>query len=201
MSRNKRGKTPRKITTKPVVSHKKIDRKEQLQKQRESMPDVFEEFEELPSKVKSVIETFPLEEQGKVVELVLEVTRITAFSGPIPPPAILQGYEDVIEGGAERILAMAEKQSKHRQEIEKEVITKQLGQSSRGQIFGFLLALIGFGLGTLLAAWGNTGLAGILFTTTIIGLVSIFVIGKRAKNSSPKSKDNSNSNEEEEDDD
>ena len=31
------------------------------------------------------------------------------FDGPIPHPSILKGYNDVVPGAAERILAMAEK--------------------------------------------------------------------------------------------
>ena len=40
------------------------------------------------------------------------------FSGPLPPPAVLQGYEDIVLGAANRILEMAERQSKHRQQLE-----------------------------------------------------------------------------------
>ena len=51
------------------------------------------------------------------------------FQEPTPLPIVLRGYEDVLPGGAERILAMVERQSSHRRRIE-----------SRGQIFGFSIA-------------------------------------------------------------
>jgi uncharacterized membrane protein len=44
------------------------------------------------------------------------------FSGPIPPPTLLAEYNKVVPNAAERILAMAEKQSEHRQFLEKKVI-------------------------------------------------------------------------------
>lgn len=47
----------------------------------------------------------------------LIVAQSASFSGPIPPPAILHQYDAVIPGAAERILKMAEEQSKHRQEL------------------------------------------------------------------------------------
>lgn len=53
-----------------------------------------------------------------------------AFSGPIPPPEMLAQYNAVLPNGADRIVKMAEDQSAHRRRVE-----------SRGQIFGFALAL------------------------------------------------------------
>jgi uncharacterized membrane protein len=43
-------------------------------------------------------------------------TSVQAFSGPLPPPSVLKGYEEVVRGSAERILVMAEKQQDHRTE-------------------------------------------------------------------------------------
>ena len=57
-------------------------------------------------------------EKEQVRQVVAEVIR-SEFSGPIPPPNIIKGYEEVLPGSADRILAMAEKQSNHRQEMEK----------------------------------------------------------------------------------
>jgi uncharacterized membrane protein len=42
----------------------------------------------------------------------------THFSGPLPPPEILAKYNDALPNGAERIVAMAEGQMKHRQALE-----------------------------------------------------------------------------------
>ncbi|MBY0460111.1 MAG: DUF2335 domain-containing protein, partial [Gemmataceae bacterium] len=38
-----------------------------------------------------------------------------SFQGPLPPPAILAQYNQVLDGAAERIFQMAEKQAAHRQ--------------------------------------------------------------------------------------
>ena len=45
--------------------------------------------------------------------------RGSSFSGPIPPPNIIKGYEEILPGSADRIIAMAENQSKHRQKWKK----------------------------------------------------------------------------------
>ena len=58
------------------------------------------------------------EDDQKMVRAVARVIQ-SEFRGPIPPPEIISGYEAIIPGAADRILAMAEKQSQHRQEMEK----------------------------------------------------------------------------------
>lgn len=72
---------------------------------------------------------------------------ISEFSGPLPPPSIIQGYEDVIPGAAERILAMAEKQSAHRQYMDRIMIQSD----SRDSLLGIIAALI-LGAGCLITS-------------------------------------------------
>lgn len=45
-----------------------------------------------------------------------------SYSGPIPHPMLLKEFNDVIPNGADRIMAMAEKQSEHRINIEDKVV-------------------------------------------------------------------------------
>lgn len=102
----------------------------------------------------------------------------TSFSGPVPPPALLQGYNDVLENGAERIVTMAEKQSMHRMQLEDHAVKEGLKQSRLGQTFGFIIGLVVLVLATLLAYLGHDVVAGIFGGSTIVGLVAVFVIGK-----------------------
>ena len=53
--------------------------------------------------------------------LVHQHTEVS-FSGPLPPPGVLEGYERVLPGSAERIFTMAEKQLEHRLHLEKVVV-------------------------------------------------------------------------------
>ena len=59
------------------------------------------------------------------------------FGGPIPPPDILAGYDQVVPGAADRIITMAETQSRHRQEIEKSIINSDIRNSKLGLWLGF----------------------------------------------------------------
>lgn len=85
-----------------------------------------------------VTNTYP--EQSFEKELKHAVTEIISeYSGPIPPPSILSGYEKILPGSAERILAMAEKQSNHRQNMEEKMIKSESRDSLLGILFAFFL--------------------------------------------------------------
>lgn len=53
--------------------------------------------------------------------LVHQHTEVS-YSGPLPPPNVLDSFEKVLPGAAERIFAMAEKQLEHRMSLEKMVV-------------------------------------------------------------------------------
>ncbi len=133
----------------------------------------------------------PKEKREKIIRAILGISirKDSSFSGPIPPPEILKGYNAVVKDGGERIVSMAEKQSNHRMQLEDHAIKEELKQSRLGQVFGFILGLVGFGLATTLAMFGHEAIAGIFGTTTIIGLVTVFVLGKRAQQKDLADKD------------
>src|SRR5712692_2728190 len=69
-------------------------------------------------------------------------TGITAeFSGPIPPPSLLKGYEDIVPGAAERILSMAEADASHQREIEFAALNAEVYGLRRGQVSGVIVVL------------------------------------------------------------
>lgn len=102
-----------------------------------------------------------------------------SHSGPLPAPETLEEYNRLIPNGAERIMKMAESQLQHRHDLEKSVIPSQVKQSQLGQWFGFILGLVGIGCGTFLAYNGQPYVGAIVAGTTVVSLVSVFVIGKR----------------------
>jgi uncharacterized membrane protein len=59
------------------------------------------------------------EKQGQQLQAFIQAQT---FSGPLPPPEILTKYNEAIPNGAERIMAMAERQAAHRQNIELRVV-------------------------------------------------------------------------------
>ncbi len=75
----------------------------------------------------------------EVKQVIHQVFREIEFSGPMPPPNILNGYEKILPGAADRILSMAETQSKHRQSMEKKMIEAEARDGLLGILFGFAL--------------------------------------------------------------
>ena len=63
------------------------------------------------------------------------------FAGPLPHPNILGKYEQIQKGAANRIIKMAEKQSSHRQDIEKKVIQSNVWNERIGMVFAFIITL------------------------------------------------------------
>ena len=114
----------------------------------------------------------------------MQVTRrefiAATYSGPIPPAEQLKQYEDICEGAANRILAMAEAQSLHRQSIESNVIKSNTRNSLLGVIFAFVLGLTTICGGMFLAYNGLPWPGALLGSAGLIGLVSVFIYGTRS---------------------
>lgn len=107
----------------------------------------------------------------------------------MPDVETLEGYARFIPNGAERLMSLIEMQTAHRIEMEKTVIPSQIKESSRGQIFGFILSLI-FGLVVSLVflLLGHPNWAGTITTTTAVSMATIFALGKHKANKNIKDK-------------
>ena len=134
-------------------------------------------------------------------EVVAEI-RKSEFSGPIPPPSIIKGYEEVLPGAADRILIMAEEQAKHRQAMERKIVNTESRDSLLGILFAFSL-----GIGCIVAAIivvimvpQNSGaIAGSVFGVAGIGsIIATFIRGTRRSSSNDKASKNKQQKESEE---
>ena len=101
-----------------------------------------------------------------------------AFSGPLPPPEALERYNQILPGAAERIIAMAESQHSHRQELEKHVIKSNVSAQKLGTMLGFIVSMTVILGGMFLVYEGKSGegLAAIL--TALASLVGVFLYSK-----------------------
>mgnify|MGYP005926551617 CR=1 FL=1 len=142
---------------------------------------------DLPKEASAVLEKLSPEERSVIIQTVQAAAiHKESFSGPIPHPDLLQGYDNVKSGFAERIVHMAEKEQDHRFESEKLMIKGTIAQSKRGQWFALTIALFVLAGAVLLAYLGHDAVASILGGTTIVGLVAIFITGKYGKSDSEK---------------
>ncbi len=101
------------------------------------------------------------------------------FAGPLPPPDMLAAYDRVVPGAAERILKMAEEQSRHRQAIEEKVISASIQKSKTGLWFGFIIGLGGLATSCTIALAGQPGWGSFMGLGSLAVLSSVFVYGSQ----------------------
>ncbi|CCO25463.1 DUF2335 domain-containing protein [Maridesulfovibrio hydrothermalis] len=118
-------------------------------------------------------------------ELRMELRSVASkqihFQGPIPDPETFKAYEQALPGAADRILSMTERQSKHRQEMEKYAIRSENNLQLVGLVFGLIvsLAIIVGGVWCILKGYS---IAGTLLTGgALASLVGVFVYGAQGK--------------------
>ncbi len=113
--------------------------------------------------------------------VVHQQSQSVSFSGPLPPPEILQKFNEVVPGAAERIIKMAEEQSVHRRALEKKVIDSDIARSKYGQILGFVIAIAGLVVAALIAIYGNAIAGGAIGVSTLVSLVGVFMYGSKTR--------------------
>lgn len=67
------------------------------------------------------------------------------WAGPLPPPAALERFNQIIPNGADRIVAMAEKEQAHRIDYEKTGLAATVREARRGQILGAIISVVAIG--------------------------------------------------------
>jgi uncharacterized membrane protein len=104
-----------------------------------------------------------------------------SFSGPLPPPEMLKRYDDVLSGGAERIVRMVEKQSDHRMSLETRVVSADIKRANWGLVTAFIVALAGLGVTVFLAAIGEAVVGGAVGAADFGSVVGVFIYGTSSR--------------------
>lgn len=110
------------------------------------------------------------------------------FAGPLPPPSVLAAYDEIVPGAAERILAMAEAQSQHRQELEQHVIRSDAKRADSGLKAGFWLSLTAIVGGVSVAILGHPTAGATIATAAVATLAGVFVYGSHSRRSEREEK-------------
>ena len=123
------------------------------------------------------------------------------MSGPLPPPAMLEGYERIVPGAAERILAMAERESATRHTLDIKAVDANIAaqvtqlrlaehklkaevwDAAIGKILGFAISAGAIGGCIFLAVQGYTVAA-----VALVGLPIAAIVQHLAAKRSPAEK-------------
>ena len=109
----------------------------------------------------------------------ITLSQTSLFSGPLPPPSILEGYERLLKGSASRILSMAEKQSDHRIELEKKVIYSNILNERLGIISSLIISTLLIIVGGFLIYSDKDGIGLITVLTPIIINITLYILNKQ----------------------
>ena len=120
--------------------------------------------------------------KGKTRNPIGQLIALSALHvGPLPPAEELAKYERVLPGSADRIVAMAEKEQRHRHERQDIQVRAEARDSGRGVIFAFMLGLLAIVGGTLTAIFGSAVAGSLISLAGISSLVGTFIYGTRMK--------------------
>ncbi len=128
----------------------------------------------------------PTESKTDEIEIMSHQVLGQIYQGPIPAPDVLKEYNMLLPGAADRILSMAEQEAFHRHKMEKRALEVELedlrarARDSRwGQIFGFFIGTFTVLAGAYTAIQGYQWPGSLIGTSGVLGLVSVFVIGRK----------------------
>ncbi|OTA21154.1 hypothetical protein Xbed_00805 [Xenorhabdus beddingii] len=110
----------------------------------------------------------------------IENQVVTCCSDSFPSPEALKSYESILPGCAERIFSFREKEQVFQHEKQKRALDGLINRDKRGQWMGFSIAMFILIIATVFALKGEVLFAGTLITVDLVGLVAVFVIGRRA---------------------
>jgi len=104
-----------------------------------------------------------------------------SYSGPLPPPEVLEHYEKIISHGAERIFAQFESQAGHRRLVESKIVNPEVFVQIFGAVSALLLAFLALGGGLFLVFEGKSLEGFGTFFAGLASLVGVYIYGKKAQ--------------------
>ena len=101
------------------------------------------------------------------------------WSGPLPPPRALEQFDSIIPNGAERIMAMVEREQQHRINQESAILEATIRDTRRGHWIGgtvSVLALVGCVFSVYLGAHPAVSVA--LVSLPVVAIIQAIVRSK-----------------------
>ena len=103
-------------------------------------------------------------------EFVRVEQHVAYYSGPLPPPEMMRGYEDVQSGSADRIMATMEREQKQRARYE-----------NLGLVLAFLVAMALIAFSAYALALGSVAASIGVILAGIASTAGTFIYGNRAR--------------------
>jgi len=124
--------------------------------------------------------------QGNTQLIAHHQEEMVIHSGPIPAPIVIEGYEKILPGAADRIIKMAELEQLHQHSYVNRVQRNSFIVTLVGQVFGILIGLSGITGGVFLVYYDKKITGFSVFFTSLSALVGIFIYQKTRNKGDPK---------------
>jgi uncharacterized membrane protein len=120
----------------------------------------------------------------------VQVQQTTArlYQGAIPPPEMMEHFARIEPSFPDRLLAMAEKESEHRRQLEKRGLTWGIRLDIIGTITGFLSVGVISTLAYLFLLKGSAREGMWIAISIIVSLAGVFVLKRSPKGKIPQPK-------------
>ena len=130
-----------------------------------------------------------LEDNPEAVEVALLERELKIYQGPFPHHDVLKGYAEVDPSFPDRVIALTENQSKHRQNLENKVVEANIKNQTRGSAFAFILGLVAI-IGAFILLYTGKSVTGMSSLILAMGsLAGVFIYGKKGEIKEIREKD------------
>ncbi|HEU4559450.1 MAG TPA: DUF2335 domain-containing protein [Longimicrobium sp.] len=110
------------------------------------------------------------------------------FSGPVPPPDLLAEYELIVPGAAKYFFEALERQSLHRQEMERTAFATAIRHERMGMWLAFVIAMVVIASGTFLIHEDKDPQGLSLIVVTMASLCEVFVYSRAKRRAEGEAK-------------
>lgn len=122
----------------------------------------------------------PLPEASPPEPTTRPATIQATFTGPLPPPLALQGYDMVVPGAAERILRMAETDQEQTLALQAKVVEQEVFEGRMARWSALILPIFGLSAATFVILSGHD-VAGGAIGVAALGAPLVAAVLKRGE--------------------
>lgn len=131
---------------------------------------------------------------------ILPPTSVSAYyHGPIPPPGLLKGYQEIDPSFPEQILRRWGDEQNHRHEQERKLLDAHIRQAGRGQVFALVVVLSAILCGGVIALFGDPVVGPVvaaIIETAVLGVFGgVYALERRRRPSRSSTPGQANSGE------
>ena len=110
----------------------------------------------------------------------VRTTTVVRWEAPLPPPALLEQYDQAVPGLASQLARQVQIAADHLQELDRAALKASIEYSTRGQWMGFVVVMAILGIAALATVIGAHWVAGIAMSV-VAGAAAVFVLGTLRK--------------------